>query len=467
LQPTENSVTQADKLFPADPAKVAEAKDRVNTAIDRRLAVSHARLATVVASVTRHVYAQCFPTMQVQLAADRIPVLGIGPDFVCSIDNPDDVKFVVAHEAMHLIVRHLFVSDMQKRTDPMYTVCIEAWINYYLQCILHCDLPTIDGEPTGVDPKKFWDKCRKAAKDEGITGFPTTIEDFYRSDDTCFDWARQIKKNFRDSQNFCVQHMQDDGEGGEGGSGGDPSEDEGEGSPMTGVMDPDALGDLVEKALKVTLQEAIKEGNKAAKADLERLMDATVGNEKAEQIFGQMGAYELLGKTSPAKRTNFWDRLVNRSLTSLIKPGNRLTYNRKRPRERMFAARGKRLERQILIAIDTSGSMFYGDALEKVREMVGATKAKSRWVWFDGEVWEFNPGDDMHGGGGTNCSLVEDWILKEYRRYPDAVICVTDGYFEHFTPSQPKRWIWLITREGDNWPDTWEPRMKSQVLPFG
>ena len=195
-------------------------------------------------------------------------------------------------------------------------------------------------------------------------------------------------------------------------------------------------------------------------------MSAGEGNDVAEKIFGDLGAYELLGTTSPEKRTRFWDSKVNRAICSLVKPGSRLAVNRKRPKDRIFSPRGKVQERSIVIAIDTSGSMFYGDALAKVREMVGRTKAKTRWVWFDGAVWEFKPGDDMHGGGGTNCELVEEWILANCPRYPDAVVVVTDGVFRHFTPSKPKRWIWVLTKDGDDWMRDHEPRMKSCKLPF-
>ena len=41
---------------------------------------------------------------------------------------------------------------------------------------------------------------------------------------------------------------------------------------------------------------------------------------------------------------------------------------------------------------------------------------------------------------------------------------VTDGYAPHVTPADPDRWIWLITDNGDTWPET---RTPADGLPSG
>jgi len=460
---TANNVTKAETLYPADPEKTKVSRERTAKAL-RQLSLSSSTLTTVIMSVVRQVHAQCFPTMQVQLAHDNVPVLGIGPDFVCSIDREEDVVVVLMHESVHLVAQHLNLIDMKKMSDPMYVQTTEAWVNYFCLSILKRDLPTIDGEPTGVDPVKFFEWFKKTASEAGLKDYPRKIEDFFISDENAYNWVSQLPKPRREPKgNFC-NHKPGDGmpQPGDGQSG----SGEGDGEDFSPVIDPQAAGQLVQKALEVALREAVHEKNQGAKEELKKLMAAADGNEAAEKIFGDLGAYELLGTTSPEKRTRFWDKKVARAIASLIKPGDRLAFNRKRPKERIFSPRGKVEEKSIVIAIDTSGSMFYGDAIQKVRELVGQTKAKARWVWFDGQVWEFQPGDEMHGGGGTNCELVEEWILANCKRYPDAVVVVTDGIFRHFTPSKPKRWIWVVTRDGDTWMKDHEPRMKVTTLPF-
>lgn len=453
---TANNVVNAGTLYPADPQKVEDARNIIQALISKKLALTSSTLTTVIMSVMRQVYHNVpgLDTLAVSLAHDNVPVLLINPDFVLSVDRPEDLVVVLAHEAMHLIAMHLRLVDPAKRGDEMYTMTAEAWINYFVLTLLQTDLPTIEGKPTGVDPIKFFEKFKKAASEAGIQSFPRKIEEFYSSDENAYKWISQLPKQFRGGNNWCA-HGSDALPGQ-----GDPSSD------VTPSLDDQAVGQLAQKALEVALRNALKDGNDKAKQELQKLLNSSEGNETAEQIFGDLGAYELLGGTSPTKRSRFWDKKVARAIASLIKPGDRLAFNRKRPRERIFSPRGKVEEKSIVIAIDTSGSMFFGDALDRVRELVGQTKAKARWVWFDGAVWEFKPGDDMHGGGGTNCSLVETWILENCKRYPDAVICVTDGYFAHFTPSKPKRWIWVITKDGDPWPRTYEPPMKVAVLPF-
>jgi len=462
---TENNVTKAETLFPADPVVTASARKKVDEAINRKMPLISSAITRVIIGVQRRVYAACIPTMQVQLAHDKLPVLGIGPEFADSLDDISGIVFVLSHEAMHLVARHLYIEDPVKRVDPRYTEVIEAWINFFVMGMLKQSLPTINGEPTGVDPVKLFEWFKRSASEAGLTDYPRRIEEFYQNSDFAYQWICKLPKQRRSKdESFCNHDLGDPSQS-SGGSGDQSADGQGSGS-MKPVLDEQAVGELVEKAIEVAVTEVLQSNNKAAREELEKLMGATVGNEKAEKIFGSMGAYELLGKTAPEKRTRFWDKKVARAIASLIKPGEKLAFNRKRPKERIFSPRGKVEEKSIVIAIDTSGSMFYGDAIQKVRELIGQTKAKARWVWFDGSVWEFEPGDDLRGGGGTDCSKVEEWIQENCKRYPDAVICVTDGIFQHFTPAKPKRWVWVITRDGDDWPKNHEPRMKVTKLPF-
>jgi hypothetical protein len=449
---TENNVTRAEKSFPADPVLTAAAKARVKHVKDKLMPTSCVPLLTMLSYVTRQVYATCFPTLQVQLAADKIPVLGISPEYLMGIDTDQGVMFALFHEALHLIRAHLFDPDMQKRQDDRYVLAQEAWINNYIMKLTKMSLITSKGKVEIVDPKATYDWAKKAAKDQGLTSWPE-MKDFYQSEQTAYEWLCQLKKEKRPSQNFCV-HKGTDG----------TTMEDADPTSMTPVIDPGANGDLIEKIIETAVKKAAKENNEQARDELKELLGAAKGNERAEKIFGSLGAYELLGETTPEHKTNLWDHLVRHIIGRLLEPGTRLTINRKRFDQRILVHRGKTRRPEIVIGCDASGSMC-GKPLDVLAKLVGKTKAKTHWVSWDGAAQRFSPGEPFVGGGGTDCRVFEQWILDNLKSYPDAVICVTDGYFEHFTPQFPKRWVWLITEPGDPWPQSWTPKMKTVRLP--
>jgi predicted metal-dependent peptidase len=67
---------------------------------------------------------------------------------------------------------------------------------------------------------------------------------------------------------------------------------------------------------------------------------------------------------------------------------------------------------------------------------------------FDTSVMEIKPGVRLRVAGGTAFGIIEEKcqeLSKEYNRYPDCVIVVTDGQGTNVAPSAPKRWVWMIT----------------------
>ena len=108
---------------------------------------------------------------------------------------------------------------------------------------------------------------------------------------------------------------------------------------------------------------------------------------------------------------------------------------------------------------------MHTQVLDAVAAIIGETpNLDVTWVSFDGAVYPFEPGQAFLGGGGTNCQLVDHWIDENLDEAPDFVLVVTDGIFSHFTPRDPEAWIWLITRDGDAWPETWNPPMACRQL---
>lgn len=119
-----------------------------------------------------------------------------------------------------------------------------------------------------------------------------------------------------------------------------------------------------------------------------------------------------------------------------------------------------------MIAYDTSGSMPHG-VVEWMTELVGSIDGvEAHWLAFDGVVMPFKPGEAVHGGGGTSFQAVVDHVEGRstvdgelFEERFDAVIMLTDGHAPHVTPAEPDKWIWLITEDGDDWPDHHTPPM--------
>ena len=145
---------------PDDPA-VAEEGRRLKEAALLDFGVKH----SVVSS---WLYAKChyqIPTTAVATAAvvatgDGTCLLLYNPEFFVAI-GPSGVRFVLFHEARHLIHRHLYV-DEELRADPVFDLAAEVAINHVaLLRLAQGGLPTRevpDGaggtrrEPVGVDP---------------------------------------------------------------------------------------------------------------------------------------------------------------------------------------------------------------------------------------------------------------------------------------------------------------------------
>ena len=67
---------------------------------------------------------------------------------------------------------------------------------------------------------------------------------------------------------------------------------------------------------------------------------------------------------------------------------------------------------------------------------------------FDTSVTEIVPNVPLRVGGGTYFHIIEQKVLeleKEYHRYPDCIVVVTDGEGTNVKPKAPTKWIWLLT----------------------
>jgi hypothetical protein len=363
-------------------------------------------------------------------------------------------------------------------------------INYRVMRILKQGLPTRNGgEETGLNPKKTHEWYKRQAKNLGLDSL--SIEDFYRTDLTCYNELKKLSdegKEKSDGDNWC-QHDHDadgdadgngpgqPGEPGQPGQPGQPGSGSGSGLPdLSGDSSPtisadqEAIEELVEQALENALKEVARNPDSKLRDELEQLMEMTGDSEKASKMWGRMGAGQILGaKLDPTKQTNYWDRKVQRFIAKALKPGTKMTFNKKLTGmgERRFTPRGKVERKRGVVAIDTSGSMY--GVIDQIAEMVGRTKAEVTWLNFDADCVKRELGDGFVGGGGTDAETVDTWISENMgTKKPDFVLVVTDGYFRHFTPkaAKPAKWMWLVTQDGDMWMKNHSTPMKAVQLPF-
>lgn len=115
-----------------------------------------------------------------------------------------------------------------------------------------------------------------------------------------------------------------------------------------------------------------------------------------------------------------------------------------------------------VLFMDVSGSCVkYLDKFQQISLAFYAERETFdlRLFIFDTMVTEVKPGMPIRIGGGTAFNIIEDKVLqleKEYHRYPDCVIVVTDGEGTHVKPKGPTKWVWLLT-----------PPSKRNFIPLG
>lgn len=117
----------------------------------------------------------------------------------------------------------------------------------------------------------------------------------------------------------------------------------------------------------------------------------------------------------------------------------------------------------VFVAIDASGSIN-PEQLSLFVDVVrnSPKRFKIEAVTFDTQCYEFDVmNEEPSGGGGTSFLAVENYIQKKFKRYPRAVVCITDGMGDYVNPQFPERWLWLLT---ENNSDAYCKNMKHHQL---
>lgn len=200
----------------ADPEVVAEARRRKEAAL-LDFGVGHSVVASwLYAKCHRHLATTALPTAAVTATGDGRCALLYNPYFFASLDF-DGVKFVLFHEARHLMRRHLYV-DEELRSDPVFTLAAEVAINHVaLRRLGRSALPEAvpagggEPEPVGVDPDAVDGSYREDLRRQGLAPLP--YDDFVRTDLTVYGELRRMRSRETPRSAFCVHLAEDAQEG--------------------------------------------------------------------------------------------------------------------------------------------------------------------------------------------------------------------------------------------------------------
>jgi Putative metallopeptidase domain len=444
-----------ERWRPADASVVDEAH-RLKEAALLDFGLTESAVASWLYAKCRHQIATtAVGTAAVVASGDGSCLLLYNPDFFVSL-GLDGVKFVLFHEARHLVHRHLF-SDPELRADPVFTLAAEVSINHVARVRLgREELPSVGGEPTGVDPAAVYLAYTEDLVAHGLE--PMDHAAFVATDMSVYLELKRMR-HAPVPASACL-HLTD---------GAVPA-------------DQETVDSTVGSALLNALL-AARRGHAGAERELLDLMGRTEGaGERVSRLWGRLGAGVLRGTATAAGRVDWWQRWLVDVLGSKLREGERLVYPKKRGAllaalglDPMLSRRGPVRDKVLVIAYDTSGSMP-GRVIDWLTELVGAIAGvEAHWLSFDGAVMPFRPGERVYGGGGTSFAAVADYVEgrtplddgRFFEERPDAVVVLTDGYAPHITPAEPDKWIWLITEGGDDWPDAHHPPMACHRVTTG
>ncbi|WP_406864543.1 hypothetical protein ABZO31_30480 [Streptomyces sp. HUAS MG47] len=439
---------------PADERVVAEARRLKEAALlDFGLSGS---------AVASWLYAKChhqIPTTAIATAAvvasgDGTCLLLYNPEFFVDI-GLDGVKFVLFHEARHLVHRHLFV-EPELRDDPVFTLAAEVSINHVAMVRLgRRELPRQQDREIGIDPHRIHAEYQLDLRAHGLE--PVEYPEFVATDMSVYTELKRMAHPPVPAP-VCV-HLTDAGV----------------------PADQETVDATVSSVLLNTLL-AARRGHGVAERELGELIDRTDGaGERVTRMWGRLGAGLLRGRTARTERVDWWQRWLVDVVASKLRDGERLVYPKKRGallaalgHDPMLSRRGPVRDKVLVIAYDTSGSMPH-QVIEWLTRLVGGIDGvEAHWLSFDAVVMPFKPGERVYGGGGTSFQVVADYVEgrttiddRPFDVTPDAVIMLTDGYAPHITPAEPDKWIWLITEGGHDWPDTHTPPMACHRVTTG
>lgn len=282
-----------ERWRPAD-EEVVEAARRLKERALLELGMTHSAVASWLFSKCHHQ----LPTTAVDTAAvvasgDGSCLLLYNPEFFVGIGG-EGVRFVLFHEARHLVQRHLF-ADADLRSDPVFTLACEVTINHVAMARLGAGLPEIGGAPVGISPRGVHASYTEDLREQGVEPLP--FEEWVETDMSVYRELGRMRNPSGVGQAACVHVLVD-------------------------ALDQETVGRVGDDVLRSVLI-AARRGDRVARDELLDLLGRTEGaSEGVDKIWGDLGAHALRGVTSATRRVEWWQRWLVDVLASKLEEGS-------------------------------------------------------------------------------------------------------------------------------------------------
>jgi predicted metal-dependent peptidase len=210
------------------------------------------------------------------------------------------------------------------------------------------------------------------------------------------------------------------------------------------------------------IKEIIQQLDKSELEKLKNLLDNYYKNNKSSNK-SKDSAYAFLIQELENKKVvknKKWETIIHKWVKSKLMETESEHYQWAK-KNRRFVTLGKNFflptisdsikkeKEKITIAffLDTSGSCHqYAQRFFDASKSVPLDRFDVRFFCFSTYVKEIDLNKNkLPMGGGTSFSIIEESIHKNFKKYPDAVFIITDGYGNCVSPKFPTRWFWFLT----------------------
>lgn len=320
------------------------------------------------------------------------------PTFVSNL-TPSELKAVLIHEAMHILLHHISRASHYGYTMKGFNIAADMAIN-----------------------------CNITSLPEGAL-YPST---FNLPNNEAAEWYYRRLKESADNQKQSIEEMIGDK--------GDLVDDH--------SMWGDCEDDVVKEKIKGIAATAIKEQEKKGWGDIPGDVVAKILAANRHIVNWKKEVRYFINKLVQHGHMTTRSKLNRREQS--------LAANRVKELQDIYLHPGKRKHytSRLLVAIDTSGSVSDKELSSFVDEINGMiSHVQCDYVCFDTKIYgEPKPFSkkaknvDIKGRGGTNfgpvCEKIDEW------KY-DGLVIMTDG-FAPFPPKPRARVLWCITKPGES-----------------
>ena len=354
------------------------------------------------------------------------------PQFYASLDNTNR-KFVVCHEAMHVILNH------GKRFKELIPQVANMTADVVINELLVKDFGFQRKDIKDQDKLCWYDTVfayRKPPVEQGHS-----FEYYYS---ILENDAKSGKNGYRASNSS--------------GSTVDQHEGFGEGDEDQIDQKISEICDSLSDEEKKQLSDSIKD----------QLDDETKQSLQAGTAPG--GLTKLMADPKTIKRKSKWETVIKRWSQKYIKQADKQHEQWARVNRRFVALSGmdtvfiptemeidtlaeEKHRIKVLFFLDTSGSCAHlADRFWAAAASLPPERFDIQLCCFDTQVYETSlESKKLYGFGGTYFHVLEDYVQdlmrKEKIKYPEAVFVITDGWGDNVNPAQPKKWHWFLSED--------------------